>query len=67
VEAEIRGNVSQGSNAYHAQSNVDYYLTFPPAESNRKNARTFFRLFRKHTNCNVKAHEFNQSELERFV
>jgi integrase len=45
----------------------DNYLLQPLAEATRRNARTFFRLFRKHTNCNVNAHEFNQGELEKYV
>lgn len=45
----------------------DHYLLLPLATSTLRSARTFFRQFRKHTNCNVSAHDFNQGELERFV
>lgn len=45
----------------------DNYLLLPLATATLKGAKTFFRLFRKHTNCNVNAHEFNQAELEKFV
>lgn len=43
------------------------YLLQPLSEITKSNARSFFRIFRKHTNCDVNAHEFNQAELEKYV
>lgn len=45
----------------------DQYLLQPLSETTKRNSRTFFRIFRKHTNCDVYAHDFHQGELEKFV
>lgn len=43
------------------------YLLLPLAATTIKNSLTFFSDFRRHTNCNMHAHEFDQRELERYV
>lgn len=72
MEAEWKAQIHAGLYLHEKEpitvsQMFDNYLLQPLAESTRKNARTFFRLFRKHTNCNVKAHEFQQGELEKYV
>lgn len=61
------GHYISGKEPIKVAEMFDHYLTLPLAASTRKSAATFFGLFRKHTNCNVNAHELNQAELERFV
>lgn len=61
------GQYVQGKEPITVGQVFDNYLRLPLAESTKKNSRTFFRQFRKHTNCNVHAHEFNQGKLEKYV
>jgi site-specific recombinase XerD len=67
-KAEIHGGVYLKNREPITVSQMfDNYLALPLAETTKKGARTFFRLFRKFTHCNVKAHEFNQGELDKYV
>jgi site-specific recombinase XerD len=67
-KAEIHGGVYLHNKVPITVSQMfDNYLALPLAESTKRSARTFFKKFRKHTNCNIKAHEFNQGELEKYV
>lgn len=67
-KAEIHGGLYLHNREPITVSHMfDNYLTLPLAESTKRSASTFFGQFREFTNCNIKAHEFNQAELEKYV
>lgn len=67
-KAQIHGGLFlKGKEPITLNQMFDNYLLLPFAATTIKNSRTFFRLFRKHTNCHVHAHEFDQRELEKYV